>query len=274
MKRGWKLGGDAWRTLRSHSGLAAFPLIGAVAVVGVVLPPAAVGALLVDRSDEVPGVALLALAVYLASFITAFFGVALAASADQALRGEPTSMRHGVSVASSKLGAIAGWALVNATVSLVLRALEQRGELATIAAMLIGGAWSVLTLLVLPVVALEGIGPFAAVKRSSELFRNHWGDQLRGLVSVGIRVLPFLLVSILLIAGGIALLTQEGAEGRVAGVALAGIGAVALAVTAWIGSTLRQVFAVVLYRYARDGSVVGGFSADELEGSVRSRRGR
>ena len=268
------MGGQSWRVLRGNSGLAAFPLIGALAVLVVVLPPAAVGCLLIDRADTVPGALLLALAVYLASFVTAFFGVALAASADQALRGEPTSLGHGIGVARTRLGAIAGWALVNATVSLIVRALEQRGELAVIAAALVGGAWAVLTLLVLPLVALEGLGPVAAVKRSSSLFKAHWGDQFRGLISVGIRVLPFTLGSILIIGIGVAILTQEGADGRVIGVALVGFGAVALAISAWIGSTLRQVFAVVLYRFALDGTVVGGFSAEELESSVRSKATR
>ena len=268
------MGGESWRVLRGNSGLAAFPLIGALVILVAVLPPAAVGCLLIDRADTVPGALLLALAVYLASFVTAFFGVALAASADQALRGEPASLGHGIGVARTRLGAIAGWALVNATVSLILRALEQRSELAAIAAALVGGAWAVLTLLVLPLVALEGLGPVAAVKRSSSLFKAHWGDQFRGLVSVGIRVLPFTLGSILLIAAGGYLLTQEGADGRVAGVVLTGFGAVALAISAWIGSTLRQVFAVVLYRFALDGTVVGGFSADELENSVRFKRTR
>ena len=44
------------------------------------------GALLVDRKDTVPGVVLLALALYLASFVVAFFGVALAAAADRAVQ--------------------------------------------------------------------------------------------------------------------------------------------------------------------------------------------
>jgi hypothetical protein len=272
VKRGWKLGGEAWRTLRANRSLAAFPLVGGIAVVLVVGPPAAVGALLVDRKDTVPGVVLLALALYLASFVVAFFGVALAAAADRALRGEPFAMRDGMKVASGKLGAIAGWALINATVSLVIRALEQRSELAAVVAALIGGAWSVLTLLVLPVIALEGTGPAGALKRSAQLFRSHWGDQFRGMISVGIRVLPFTLGALALIAVGVLLLTQDGAEGRGPGAALVGVGAVVLALACWVGSTLRQVFAVALYRFVLDGQAVGEFSADELQGSVRTRR--
>ena len=272
MKRGWKLGGEAWRTLRANKSLAAFPLVGGIAVVLVVGPPAAVGALLVDRSDTVPGIVLLALAIYLASFVVAFFGVALAAAADRALRGEPASVREGVKVASGKLGAIAGWALINATVSLVIRALEQRSELASVVAALIGGAWGVLTLLVLPVIALEGTGPAGAVKRSGQLFRSHWGDQFRGMISVGIRVLPFTLGSLALIGVGVLLLTQDGADGRIPGAVLVGVGAVVLALACWVGSTLRQVFAVALYRFVLDGRAIGEFSEDELQSSVRTRR--
>jgi hypothetical protein len=38
-----------------------------------------------------------------------------------------------------------------------------------------------------------------------------------------------------------------------------------------VASALRQVFAVALYRYALDGRALGGFSADDLEGSVKTR---
>jgi hypothetical protein len=37
------------------------------------------------------------------------------------------------------------------------------------------------------------------------------------------------------------------------------------------GNALRQVFAVALYRYALDGQTLAGFSADDLQGAVRTK---
>lgn len=38
-----------------------------------------------------------------------------------------------------------------------------------------------------------------------------------------------------------------------------------------VGSALRQVLAVALYRFALDGQAVAGFSADDLQGAVRTK---
>ena len=125
----------------------------------VVAPPALAGApTFADRGDTVPGALLGAVAIYLVCFVSAFVGVGLAAAADAALRGEDASFGQGLRVATSRLGAISGWALITALLSIVLRALETRSELATIAGALVGGAWSVVSLLAIPAIALVAIG--------------------------------------------------------------------------------------------------------------------
>lgn len=239
-----------------------FPLYGAVCMLVVVAPLAVPGAWLADRGDSVPGVALLAAALYAAAFVTSFFGVALAATADRVLRGEDAGLGYGFGIARKRLSAIAGWALLSATVSALIRVLESRGEIAQIVGSLLGGAWTVVTFLALPVVALEGLGPIAALKRSGALFRQRWGGQLVGMATIGFAVFLF---GVLPSLGLIAL----GASG--AGPVPIVIGVLAFGVSMLVGSALRQVFAVVLYRYALDGDAVGGFSADDLQGAVRER---
>jgi hypothetical protein len=153
--RGLTLSRQSWQLLRAHEGLMGFPVLGAILGLVVVAPLAVVGAYLMDEGDTVPGVAVLVVAAYLVSFISAFVGVGLAAAAAAALRGEPAGLGQGLGVARSRLGAISGWALVTAVLSILLRALESRSELATIAGALVGGAWSVISLLAIPAIALE-----------------------------------------------------------------------------------------------------------------------
>jgi len=262
-KRGWALSGQSWRVLREHGRLVLFPLYGAVCLLVVVAPLAGPGAWLADRGDTVPGIALLAAAMYAAAFVTTFFGVALAATADRVLRGEDEGLGYGFRVARSRLGAIAGWALLSATISALIRVLESRGEIAQIVAGLFGAAWSVVTFLALPVVAMEGLGPVAALKRSAELFRTRWAGQLGGMAAIGIKVLIFgILPSVALIVLG----AVGGGPVPIA------IGVLGFGVSVLIGTALRQVFAVALYRFVLDGEAVGGFSAEDLEGSVRERK--
>lgn len=270
-KRGWKLAGQSWRLLRSHAGLFGFPVLGALLALVLVAPPAVAGAYFLDEGDTVVGVILLAVAVYLGAFIAAFIGVGLAAAVDAALKDEPSGLGQGLRAASSRLGAITGWALITATLSVLLRALESRGELAAIAAALIGGAWSVISLLAVPAIALENAGPLAALKRSASIFKQHWGGQIVGMAAIGGGVFLLVMLPALIVAGiGFAVLSGSGAAGLVGEVLIA-IGVVVFAIGAVVASALRQVFAVVLYRWATSGEAPQGFSTEDLQGAVRTR---
>jgi hypothetical protein len=269
-KRGFGIAGQSWRTLRSHRSLAAFPILGGAMALVVVAPPALAGAYLVDRGDTVPGAILGAVAIYLVCFVSAFIGVGLAAAADAALRGEPASLGQGVGVARKRLRAIAGWALINALLSIVLRALETRSELATIAAALVGGAWTVVSLLAIPAIALEDDGPIEAIKRSGSLFKQHWGGRVTGMAAIGFGVFVLVMLpAMALMAVGALILSDGGSAGIGGGAALLALGAVLFAGAAVLSNALRQIFAVALFRFTTSGEAIGGFDTADLEHAVR-----
>ena len=82
------------------------------------------------------------------AFVQTYFLAGLVASSDQVLGGRPTTMKEGLAVASSRAGRILPWALVQATISAVIQAIEERfGFLGTIIGGLIGAAWNVVTFL-------------------------------------------------------------------------------------------------------------------------------
>jgi len=269
-KGGLALARHSWQTLRSHRSLLAFPILGSAMALVLVAPPALAGAYLADRGDTVPGALLGAVAIYLICFVSAFVGVGLAAAADAALRGEPASVGQGLRVAASRLPAIAGWALINALLSILLRALESRSELAAVAAALVGGAWSVISLLAIPAIALEGVGPITAIKSSASLFKQHWGGRVTGMAAIGGLVfLAVMLPALAMIAGGVYILSDAGSAGVGGGAALLAVGAVLFAAGAVLSGALRQIFAVVLYRFTTSGQALGGFEPAELENAVR-----
>src|SRR5947209_5536003 len=87
-------------------------------------------------------------------------------------------------VARENIRRIAGWALVTATVGLILRGIAERfGFLGRIIAGALGAAWGIVTYLVVPVLIFEKIGPWAAVKRSGSLLRQTWGEAAGGYFS-------------------------------------------------------------------------------------------
>src|SRR5262245_13031860 len=122
IRRGWELTKKAWSVIRSHPGLVRFPIYGGLLALlfGVVFMVP--GSLLLSTDDDnlgalIGGVLLVAIGAYLAWFFVIYFNVALAAAADQALRGEQPDLRAARGVARSRIGVIAAWALVSALVS-------------------------------------------------------------------------------------------------------------------------------------------------------------
>ena len=236
----------------------------------VVAPPALAGAYLADRGDTVPGAVLGAVAIYLVCFVSAFVGVGLAAAADAALRGEDAGFGQGLRVARSRVRAITGWALINALLSIVLRALETRSELAWIATALVGGAWSVVSLLAIPAIALEDAGPIDAIKRSGSLFKQHWGGRVSGMAAIGFGVFVLVMLpAMALMAVGVLILSDGGSAGIGGGALLLTLGAVLFAAAAVLSNALRQIFAVALFRFTVSGEAIGGFATADLENAVR-----
>ena len=161
-------------------------------------------------------------------------------------------------------GPIAGWALLLTTVNLVLQLLRERAGI--LGSLLFGAAsvaWSLATFLVVPILTLEGLGPLAALDRSSELFRAKWGEQLVGTASIGILFAVFGTVPalVLLFLG----LASGSTPVAVVCVVVGILGAVAAGV---LGSAARSVFSVALYRYAAGGGPTGPFTAADLESAV------
>ncbi len=270
---GLKLAGQSWRVLRGHPALLAFPLTAILAAIVLVGPPALYGAYLLEEGDTVPGAALLVLAAYLAAFITAFMGVGLVAAADAIMRGREAGFGFGVKVAMSHLGAISGWALINAALSVALGLLESRGAGGQIAAGLVGGAWTVVSLLAVPAIALEDAGPLQAIKRSASIFKERWAGQVTGMAAIGglvflLGVLPGVLIAVL----GVLILSGGGGGGELAaGEVILALGVVITAVAVLISAALRQVFAAALYRYATTGHAPTAFADADLESAVRVR---
>jgi Family of unknown function (DUF6159) len=274
IKRGWGLTKKSWALLKEHPSLLRFPLYGGVATTLLAIVFLGPGLYMWDDDQLAAAIPLIVIGVYVLSFVGFYFSVGLAACADKIFRGEEATVSDGLAVARSRLSQISGWAAVSAAISLVMALLEnQGGTLGTIAARLVGMAWSLITFLAVPVIAIEGTGPFETIKRSGALFRERWGQQITGNLAIGAAVfLIGILPAAALIVGGIVLWSSAA----FAGALLVGIGALVLAIALLVSRALSGIFGVALYRYALDGETVGGFTTEELESAVKvkGRRGR
>jgi|HubBroStandDraft_6_1064221.scaffolds.fasta_scaffold107074_1 hypothetical protein len=196
---------------------------------------------------------------YLANyFIVIFFNVALVSIASDRLNGGHATLNDGLQIAWKRKRSIFEWAVLSATVGVVLRALEERmGWLGRMIVGLIGVAWTLATYFVVPILAAEDIGPVEALQRSAAIFSETWGEQLVGGFSFG-------LIFCLLALPGIALFvlgTIYGATGAIAGAALAVVYWLLLGV---VSASVQGVFMAALYRYATTKQVPPGFSAENF----------
>lgn len=264
---GWGLAKRSLAVVRSDGSLTALVVLGGLASAAVALAFLLPAAVAYGIEETSLAAAIGAVGVYLSTLVATYFAVALAAAAAHVLDGRDATVRGGTAVASQHLGAIAGWALVLTTVNLVLQAL--RGRAGILGSVLLGAAavaWSVATFLVVPVVALEGLGPLAALERSSSLFRQRWGEQLVGTASIGaLFAVLGTLPAIVLVFAGLA------SGSTVLGLTLVVVGVVLAVIAGILGSAARGVFAVALYRYASGSGGTGPFTEAELATAVARR---
>lgn len=274
IKRGWGLTKKSWGLLNEHRSLIRFPLYGAVATVLPAIVFLGPGLYLLDKDTLAGAIPLLVIGVYALSVIGFYFSVGLAACADMIFRGQEATVADGLAVARDRFAQICGWAAVSTAISAVMGVLENQGGIGgQIAARLVGMAWSLVTFLAVPVIAIEGTGPGATIKRSASMFRQRWGQQITGNIAIGGAVFLFgVLPAVLLIVAGALIWSSASFLGAL----LVVIGALALAIALLISKALTGIFGVALYRYALDGEAVGGFTAEELESTVKvkGRRGQ
>jgi hypothetical protein len=235
-----------------------------VAFVVVGLPGVAL--LSVDNGATVGGVLLVVVAAYLASFSVIHYNVALAAGADQALRGFVPDIDAAKAVARSRRGVIAKWAAVSGLISLLMSVARDQGTLGRIVAGIGAAVWSLVTFLVVPVLAFEGIGPIDAIKRSAHLFRQRWGQQVTGNLVIGG------IAGIAVAIGVVGVVVMAGGGASIAiGAVLLLVGLVVAVAGAVFGGATRGVFGVALYRYMVTDTVVGPFTPAVLESAAKAR---
>jgi hypothetical protein len=259
----------SWGVLRDDRKLMVLPLLSGLAMLVVALVFFGPVALIVNNGsgDSSKPVAWILGAIgYLAiTYVLVFFNAALVFAADKRLRGEPVTIGEAVHAAGARAHVLLPWAVLSATVSIALRALEERaGIIGRIVGSLVGLAWSLVTFLVLPVLVIEQLGPIEAVKRSTELFKRTWGENMIANAGIGIVALIATLIGVI----PCVLLISIGGPIAVLGI---------IAVVAWVigvqivAAALTGILQMALYRFAVDGTVPG-FDLDQLRGAFRPRR--
>jgi Family of unknown function (DUF6159) len=269
--RSWQLVGQSFSILRSDKQLMLFPVLSAIACFIVTAIIATGGAFLMlparaaaiaageqFNPNQSPMFMLGLFTLYVVNyFVIVFFNVALVGVANSRLMGGTWTFRDGLELAWARKGTILQWALVAATVGVILKTLEERmGLIGRLIMRIIGIAWTLACYFVVPVLAFEDLSPLQAFKRSSKLFRDTWGEKVIGGFSLS-------LVSMVLMLPGfglwIAAMFVGGLSGLLIGSLLMVVYFLLLSV---FMSAVGGIFNAALYRYACFKQVPPAFSHD------------
>ncbi len=279
LSNSWELVKASWAVLRADKELIVFPIVSAIASL-IVLATFAIPLFLSGLFEamfaedfgaaRLVGYATVFLFYLVQYFVILFANTALVGAAMIRLDGGDPTVGDGFRIAWQHVGAVFGYAMISATVGLVLRWLAQRGAIGRLVSSLIGLGWNLATFLVIPVLVVEDVGPVEGVKRSARMLRTTWGEQIAGNISIG---LVFGLLIFLTVVAGIAvtvgLASLTGSIALIVLSILLFVGVIVVLIL--ISSTLSGIYSAAVYRFAAGKETVGFFSPELVENAFRKK---
>jgi hypothetical protein len=278
LSNSWALVKASAAVLRADKELLVFPIVSAVlsviVLISFLVPMVLAGifdsTVIANSGFPVFGYVVGFLLYVVQYFVIFFCNTALVGAALIRLRGGDPTVGDGFRIATARLVPILGYALIAATVGMILRAIsEKSGIIGKLVVGLIGLVWSVATYLVVPVLVVENVGPIEAVKRSAGHLRKTWGEQIVGNLGMGA---VFGLMTFGTIVAGVILFVGAAVTKSIALMVTVGVMTVlALMTIALIGSALGGVYAAAVYRYAAEGEVGTFFRPAMVQAAFRQK---
>jgi len=260
----WKLTKTSFRMIREDRALLVFPVVVGLSILGVIAlllvgEYALLVALAGARGGPTNGLVAAAVALFLVAyfamvFLSVYGTAALIAAATLKLNGRQPTAADGWRVARARIGRLLLWALITATVGLVIQAISSRvrGVGGVVIGAVGGATWAVVTYFVVPVLLYENERTWASLKRSVHLFTSTFGRSLVSNLVVALLLGAGIVVAVVLGLAGL-LLAVHG--GLLLGFALVGV-AIAVGVgVALIGAAAEGILRAALYRYATTGKI-------------------
>lgn len=273
LSRSWNLLKASAGVLRQDKELVVFPLVSAGAMLVVfatfALPVLGLGMLDGMAGGNNQGISV---AMYVVAFlfyfvqylVIFFFNTALVGAAMIRLDGGSPTLGDGLRIATSRLPAIAGYALIAATVGMILRMIEERvGFIGRIIVGLLGIGWTIATYLVVPVLAARQVGPIDAVKESATLLKKTWGENVIGQAGIGLAFGLILFGMVLL--GGVLVIGAFITQNVYVIMAVLLLTIVAIGIAILVQGALSGIYAAALYRYASGGQMTQGFDGNAMK---------
>jgi hypothetical protein len=122
---------------------------------------------------------------------------------------------------------------------------------------------------VIPVIALEGQGPWQSLKRSVTIIKARWGESAVGGATISLASTLIGVAVVFISVTGAMALASVGLQ--VLGFALVAVGAVAVLVVTAVSTALSQIFRVAVYQFAVTEQTPRGFDGEMLQAAFSRR---
>ncbi len=259
----WRLTKISFGLIFQDSALLVFPLVAGLSALAVLAlfafgtyflaPLLLVGGNL-TTSYEVVGIVLFLVAYFSTTFISVYATAALVGAATLKLQGQQPTAADGWKIARANLGRLLVWALIAATVGVLIQLISARlkGAAGLIVGGVAGATWAIATYFVIPVLLYERLSPWKSLGRSAKMFMSTFGRTLVTNIVLGLLIIGGIILAFLLGVFGLYLIFSGVA---VLGIILAvtGLGVGVLMVL--LGTTAEGVLRAALYRYATTGKI-------------------
>jgi hypothetical protein len=280
IQRSWDLVKASFNVLRADKELVIYPILSSIGMlivtVSFALPTLITGGLQLSISERgfdfnFLGFIVVFLFYFAQYFVVTFCNSALVGAAMIRLRGGDPTLRDGFRIAFENIGIVLGYTAIASTVGMILRTLSERSRgLGRLAVGFVGLAWNLATFLVVPVLVVEGIGPLDAVKRSAQLLKKTWGEQIAGNLSIGLifGLIILGLFAITLIPGIALSVWLENALIVIPFVIALILGIMLFSL---LSSTLNGIYSAAVYRYAAEGQIGEFFTAEIVQEAFQTK---
>lgn len=262
--KGWKMGVASLKVIQKNKQLVLFPIISGVFLILVIASFAGIAyaSYGLDYENVIEQGSttdyLIAFGYYLVSyFIIVFFNIGLVHCTRKYFQGEKSTFSDGVNFSLKRIPVIFSWAVLSATVGILIKAIQENsGTIGNIISGIIGVVWSIATFFVVPILAYENLGPIEALKRSAGIMKNKWGESIGASFSFGI--LSFVGILLIALPIGVILAMINPVIGIIAGFLI-------ILLIQSIVSSAEMVFIASVYHQVVDDIELDDFDSDLLD---------
>jgi len=275
--RSWKITKLSFDVIKKDKELLLFPLLaGIFSILFIVLMvvPSFLYSLISVDSNSITGYVIL-FVVYLGlAFIATFFNVCVVYTAKKRFEGGNATFGESIKFSISKLHLIFLWSLLSATVGLLLKILdnlaERMGKSGAIFVMILrsilGMAWSILTIFVVPSMVYYDLTPILAIKKSTETLKKTWGESLIRHFGLGLAQMVFILIGV-----PISILLFILLPGVIGMIVALSVSVVYFLTVILIFSVANSVFNTALFVYADKGKIPAGYDKETLKSTFKQK---